>query len=570
MAGHQPTRSATVDNPELQDTQFSAGTAVASNYGATADVDASELAASKPTTGSARVLAPDLLRGLLMALMSLDHAAIFMGAWRHGTPKESESDSTVFVEWNHTVAYISRTLTHLCAPGFFFLMGMGTVYFARSRTNLGWSTWQMSRHFVVRGIALALVNEVMSLTFFARRGFWIVNIVLLGLAIDYVLSGLLCLAVNASESFLARMIVPKSQQAQQDASATTPLLSSSSSNNTRRQAQPHAPSAANSSSSSSSHKSRAQTISFWIHNLLLLALTGVTIFWNVWLSPHHGQCVASGGQAASAVSVESQLLSGFWPSSEPQVHTSLLLLLLLPRPEHSSRGAWFDFWFYPVQTSTVMSGFPPLAWLSFCILGILYARVVLARRFPPATLVTANLAVAVLLSALFVATRLAHFGNLSEGCLRMPEQLAHPNANQYLVSVKSFFFITKYPPSPSFFFFTLACNFYLLALFGMLSAGTASRLPGLLNFGGSALFFYVVHMYLYTALSIPVKRLFAHPLPSRDQPPGGNDWESSTGTGISPAFWLTWLLGLAILSPVCGAYARFKATKPSDSLWRFF
>ncbi len=45
-----------------------------------------------------------------------------------------------------------------------------------------------------------------------------------------------------------------------------------------------------------------------------------------------------------------------------------------------------------------------------------------------------------------VATRLLHVGNLSEGCLRMAEHLAHPGRNQYLASIKSFFYITKVCP----------------------------------------------------------------------------------------------------------------------------
>ena len=73
----------------------------------------------------------------------------------------------------------------------------------------------------------------------------------------------------------------------------------------------------------------------------------------------------------------------------------------------------------------------------------------------------------------------------------MPEQLAHAGRNQYLASVKSFFYITKYPPSPSFFALTMAVNFFLLAVFSAIPPKVAGKIPGLMNFGGSALFFYV-------------------------------------------------------------------------------
>lgn len=374
-----------------------------------------ETSAARPTTGSSRILAPDLLRGLLMALMSLDHGALFLGAWRHGTPKVTETDSTVFTEWNHLAAWISRTLTHLCAPGFFFLMGMGTVYFSRSRTNLGWSRGRMLRHYVVRGIALAIVNQLLGLYLMAGRGFWLFNIVLLGLAIDYVISGLLCLLLNETDNLVARgleQILNSNTNEEQ-----TPLLRDQPSEDGRH---------------TSKSARRAQQWSFWIHNVILLALTGVTIFWNVWLSPHHGHCSSVAMPTVSA-SVEQAVLSPYAPFSA----------MAEPPMNGSTHGLWFDFWFYSVMTQHIMSGFPPLAWITFCVFGILYARVMLFRKWSPRAVVAANTAIAIVLSLLFVATRLFHFGNLSEACLRMPEQIAHPKKNQYLASVQSFFYITK-------------------------------------------------------------------------------------------------------------------------------
>lgn len=102
--------------------------------------------------------------------MSLDHAALFMGAWLHGTPKQTENAGTPMHEWNFTSAYVSRTITHLCAPGFFFLMGMGTVYFHKSRKRIGWGKARMVKHFVVRAVALTLVSEVMGETLMVGQG----------------------------------------------------------------------------------------------------------------------------------------------------------------------------------------------------------------------------------------------------------------------------------------------------------------------------------------------------------------------------------------------------------------
>ncbi|KAL8881224.1 MAG: hypothetical protein Q9198_001529 [Flavoplaca austrocitrina] len=89
---------------------------------------------------SPRALSPDLLRGLLMVLQAIDHCSVSQGAWRHGVALESEQDGAIVMNWNHPVPWTARMLTHLCAPGFMFLLGMGIVYFGRSRSKLGWSS----------------------------------------------------------------------------------------------------------------------------------------------------------------------------------------------------------------------------------------------------------------------------------------------------------------------------------------------------------------------------------------------------------------------------------------------
>lgn len=411
----------------VQEANFSSGVAGASmgeggEYGSIARSDND---AGKPSVAP-RVVAPDVLRGLILALMSLDHAALFMGAWLHGTPKQTESAATVMRQWNFNAAYVSRTLTHLCAPGFFFLMGMGTVYLHRSRTRLGWSSARLARHFGVRALALTAVSEVMGWLLMRGRGALVINIVLIGLAVDYLLTGLLCLLVQKTEK--AAAVALDRWQGDKQQSERQPLLTGAAAGGEQGgqdEAGERMPS------------ERAQTTAFWLHNALLAVLTYVTIFWNVWLSPTHGHC-----SSLQALTSASEL---------PNAEVVVLLMGMsaaggAPSAPVSRWGAWFDFWFYPVQNSMVLSGFPPLGWISFCVLGMLYARIMLHRRWTPRATVAANLAVATVLAALFVATRLLHVGNLSEGCLRMAEHLAHPGRNQYLASIKSFFYITKVCP----------------------------------------------------------------------------------------------------------------------------
>lgn len=87
---------------------------------------------NKRASSPARQIAPDLLRGLLMALMAIDHTSLTMGAYAHGTGVLGEQASQVIRQWNSDLAYTLRTLSHLCAPGFAMLLGMGVAYFTAS------------------------------------------------------------------------------------------------------------------------------------------------------------------------------------------------------------------------------------------------------------------------------------------------------------------------------------------------------------------------------------------------------------------------------------------------------
>uniref|UniRef100_A0A0D2YBJ5 Heparan-alpha-glucosaminide N-acetyltransferase catalytic domain-containing protein n=1 Tax=Fusarium oxysporum (strain Fo5176) TaxID=660025 RepID=A0A0D2YBJ5_FUSOF len=145
---------------------------------------------SKPTQPSTRALAPDLLRGLLMLLMAMDHMALALNTWSHGTGRETEMDGVLIRRWNRTPAYIIRTLTHLCAPGFTMLLGIGVVYLGRSRKKLGWSSGRIARYFFIRAFVLAAVNVVLGWVITVGK-VWFMNFVLFSLAVDYLLAGLL-------------------------------------------------------------------------------------------------------------------------------------------------------------------------------------------------------------------------------------------------------------------------------------------------------------------------------------------------------------------------------------------
>ena len=69
---------------------------------------------------SLRLVPLDSLRGVLMGLMAIDHASLLVRgvhsyeAWN--VPPATYPDAASF---------LTRFVTHFCAPGFFFLMGAG-------------------------------------------------------------------------------------------------------------------------------------------------------------------------------------------------------------------------------------------------------------------------------------------------------------------------------------------------------------------------------------------------------------------------------------------------------------
>jgi uncharacterized membrane protein len=116
-------------------------------------------------TNPQRLLPLDLLRGLLIILMALDHANYFI-AQQHTTGEHWGGFFPVYATPAH---FLTRFVTHLSAPGFFFLMGTGMVLFSQARKNIGWSSGMVRRHFLFRGLSLILlqllvVNFVWSLS----------------------------------------------------------------------------------------------------------------------------------------------------------------------------------------------------------------------------------------------------------------------------------------------------------------------------------------------------------------------------------------------------------------------
>jgi uncharacterized membrane protein len=117
------------------------------------------------TQVSPRIAAFDRLRGLIIVLMAIDHASFFIARVH---PMETWASAPPY--YADTAWFLTRWLTHLCAPGFFLLMGVGLVWFAESRRTAGWTDGRITRYLVTRGSILLVVQH------FVENPAWLLGI----------------------------------------------------------------------------------------------------------------------------------------------------------------------------------------------------------------------------------------------------------------------------------------------------------------------------------------------------------------------------------------------------------
>jgi uncharacterized membrane protein len=132
--------------------------------------------------GRGRLVSVDVLRGLVMVLMALDHARYyFSGA--HVSPEDMAATNLPL--------FATRWVTHLCAPAFFFLTGL-SIHLSRNRAAAG----STARFAFLRGVWLIVLElTVVGFAWSFNPGHSIAGVIwCLGWAMIFV--GVLSLAPN--------------------------------------------------------------------------------------------------------------------------------------------------------------------------------------------------------------------------------------------------------------------------------------------------------------------------------------------------------------------------------------
>ena len=128
------------------------------------------------TTRSARLTAVDALRGLVMVVMALDHARDFVHAGAMAFAPEDLTRTT-------PILFLTRWVTHICAPTFMFLAGVGAFLRFERDSSIGrLTTFLWTRGLWLIVIELTVMRLAMNFSFSMGTPVLLIVLTALGLS----------------------------------------------------------------------------------------------------------------------------------------------------------------------------------------------------------------------------------------------------------------------------------------------------------------------------------------------------------------------------------------------------
>ena len=134
-----------------------------------------------------RIPAIDFVRGLAIILMALDHTSDIWNVGRTSFEGMTSWDQEAMALTNFYrpvfpdfLNFLIRFVTHWCAPTFVFLAGTSIVLFEAKRLELGFPQNEISKHLVIRGLILLLIEWTLIAFVFRVDPFYFGILALLG------------------------------------------------------------------------------------------------------------------------------------------------------------------------------------------------------------------------------------------------------------------------------------------------------------------------------------------------------------------------------------------------------
>ncbi len=336
----------------------------------------------------------DIYRGILMVIMALDHTVFYIIG---SHPMEYFGDGAsgfTFPKYEETYIFLNRILSHIVAPGFFFLLGISVVFYKERHNQTeskGLLTAKDTKHFLLRGLIM-IILQLTLINFAWMLGTLNSNII--ASSIPSGEGGTILISMDVIASLAVCMVLAY-------------FLSGLK--------------------------------SYWIMGLsLVLILVNQIFFPNQYM-----------------------LNNAYHPLIR---------------------------WFYiPGQSGAFLSHYPILHWLPLTGFGLVFGR--LYTKSKDGAMKVAGITGAGLILA-FCLTRFLYIFD------------QHPQNT----GIKGFFSLTKYPPSLSYFLFTMGVGLVMLYFVNKLS-GRFLKLNWLRILGENSMAFYIVHLYVYGLIGLVAKRV---------------------------------------------------------------